>query len=90
MFQDGSEVMIDGNGDTLVQLDQWDNLPSPDNVQWEREYFRHLGGCNVAWADGHVSIVSRSDAAAKRAEVIARYGTTSGVPLPWYSTPGLR
>jgi prepilin-type N-terminal cleavage/methylation domain-containing protein/prepilin-type processing-associated H-X9-DG protein len=90
MFQDGSEVMMDGNGDTLVQLDQWNTLPAPDNVQWEREYFRHLGACNVAWTDGHVSTVSRSDAAAKRAELVARYGTTSSVPLPWYSTPGLR
>jgi prepilin-type N-terminal cleavage/methylation domain-containing protein/prepilin-type processing-associated H-X9-DG protein len=90
MFQDGSEVMIDGNGDTLVQLDQWDNLPAPDNVQWKREYFRHLDASSVAWADGHVSTVSRSMAASKRAEVLQRWGTTTSVPLPWYSTPGLR
>lgn len=39
MFQDGSEVMLDGNGDTLTQLDQgsW-NGERPD---WMNEYFRH-------------------------------------------------
>lgn len=39
MFQDGSEVMLDGNGDTLTQLDQGDwNGERPD---WLNEYFRH-------------------------------------------------
>ncbi|MCX5691193.1 MAG: type II secretion system protein [Planctomycetota bacterium] len=90
MFQDGSEVMIDGNGDTLVQLDQWDTLPAPDNTIWEKEYFRHGDVSSVAWADGHVSRISRSDALNKKIEVQRLYGTTTGVPLPWYSTPGLK
>ncbi len=87
MFQDGSEVVIDGNGDTLVQLNQWDGEPPPDNVQWEKEYFRHAGACSVTWADGHVSIITRADAAAKRAQLQSVWGAVSGVALPWYSTP---
>jgi prepilin-type N-terminal cleavage/methylation domain-containing protein/prepilin-type processing-associated H-X9-DG protein len=90
MFQDGSEVMIDGNGDTLIQLDQWNTLPGTEGTQWWKEYFRHGRACSVAWADGHVSTVSESDARAKQADVRRMYNTTSGVPLPWYSTPGLR
>ncbi len=90
MFQDGSEVMLDGNGDTLIQLTQWDTLPAPDNTMWEKEYFRHLDTCAVAWADGHVATKSRADCQNMRAEVIRMYGSTTGVPLPWYSTPGLR
>ena len=90
MFQDGSEVMIDGNGDTLVQLDQWDDLAAPDNRLWSREYFRHGRASSVAWTDGHVSIVSEAEARNKKAEVLRLYNTVSGVPLPWYSTPGMR
>jgi prepilin-type processing-associated H-X9-DG protein len=90
MFQDGSEVMIDGNGDTLIQLDQWNTLPGTEGTQWWKEYFRHGRACSVAWADGHVSTVSESEARAKQADVRRMYNTTSGVPLPWYSTPGLR
>jgi prepilin-type N-terminal cleavage/methylation domain-containing protein/prepilin-type processing-associated H-X9-DG protein len=90
MFQDGSEVMLDGNGDTLIQLDQWDTLPAPDNQLWSREYFRHTRASSVAWTDGHVSVVSESEARNKKAEVLRMYNTTTGVPLPWYSTPGMR
>lgn len=90
MFQDGSEVMLDGNGDTLIQLDQWNSLPAPDNRQWSKEYFRHGGACSVAWADGHVKVVSENEARGKKAEVVRTYGTVAGVPLPWYSTPGMR
>jgi prepilin-type N-terminal cleavage/methylation domain-containing protein len=90
MFQDGSEVVIDGNGDTLVQLDQWDNLRAPENTQWSKEYFRHAGACSVAWTDSHVSAVSVAEARNKKAEVLARYRTTVGVPLPWYSSPGVK
>jgi prepilin-type N-terminal cleavage/methylation domain-containing protein/prepilin-type processing-associated H-X9-DG protein len=88
-FQDGSEVVIDGNGDTLIQLDQWNNEPAPDNVQWEKEYFRHANASSVAWADGHVSLITRSQAAQKKREVELALGATRGVPLPWYSTPQL-
>jgi prepilin-type N-terminal cleavage/methylation domain-containing protein/prepilin-type processing-associated H-X9-DG protein len=90
MFQDGSEVMLDGNGDTLIQLDQWDTLAAPDNRLWSREYFRHTRASSVAWTDGHVSVVSESEARNKKAEVLRMYNTTTGVPLPWYSTPGMR
>lgn len=86
-FQDGSEVVIDGNGDTLIQLYQWDNEPAPDNVQWEKEYFRHRDNCSVAWADGHVNTISRAKARAKQKEVERTFATLQGVPLPWYSTP---
>jgi prepilin-type N-terminal cleavage/methylation domain-containing protein/prepilin-type processing-associated H-X9-DG protein len=88
LFNDGSEVMMDGNGDTLVQLDQWtDEVPPEEAEQWVREYFRHPGASNVAWADGHVNQITKARAEAKRAELINRYGTTAGVPLPWYSEP---
>ncbi|MDX2147835.1 MAG: prepilin-type N-terminal cleavage/methylation domain-containing protein [Planctomycetota bacterium] len=88
-FQDGSEVVMDGNGDTLIQLDQWNDEPPPDNQQWIREYFRHNKSCNVTWTDGHGSIISEGDARAQQAALRTKYGTTRGVPLPWYSTPGL-
>jgi prepilin-type N-terminal cleavage/methylation domain-containing protein/prepilin-type processing-associated H-X9-DG protein len=88
LFNDGSEVMMDGNGDTLVQLDQWtDEVPPAESEQWVREYFRHPSASNVAWADGHVTQITEAQAKAKRQEIVNRYGTTQGVPLPWYSEP---
>ncbi len=88
LFNDGSEVMMDGNGDTLVQLDQWtEEVPPNERDQWIREYFRHPSSCNVAWVDGHVSQITKAQAQTKRAEIISRYGTTHAVPLPWYSEP---
>jgi prepilin-type N-terminal cleavage/methylation domain-containing protein/prepilin-type processing-associated H-X9-DG protein len=88
LFNDGSEVMMDGNGDTLVQLDQWtEEVPPDESEQWIREYFRHPNSCNVAWTDGHVSAITKAQAQAERDEVIEHYGTTHGVPLPWYSEP---
>ncbi|MCB1246648.1 MAG: type II secretion system protein [Acidimicrobiia bacterium] len=89
MFHDGSEVMMDGNGDTLVQLDQWNGLPGEQATQWIREYFRHPGGCAVAWTDGHVDNVTRNEADDKQAKLRDRYGTNRSVPLPWYSTPDI-
>lgn len=88
--QDGSEVMLDGNGDTLVQFDQWTNDPDlsgDERKQWVREYFRHPGGCQVVWLDGHVSAVTRGRAEERRRELFRTYNTDRGVPLPWYSVP---
>jgi len=54
MAQDGYEHMLDGNGDTLNDLSQYDNsVPG-----WEEEYWRHGNACNTVWGDGHVEVVS--------------------------------
>ena len=90
MYQDGSEVVMDGNGDTLIQLDQWNNLPAPDNKDWIAEYFRHGSSCQVTWADGHGSAISEAAARDMRNRLVALRGTTRNVPQPWYSTPSLQ
>ena len=88
MFQDGSEVVMDGNGDTLVQMDQWDSSNDPNDRQlWQLEHFRHSNSSSVTWTDGHVSTISRGQADAKKQELIDAWGTSDRVPLPWYSTP---
>ncbi len=90
-FHDGSEVMMDGNGDTLVQLDQWSTggsnpLPNDwERQQWVKEYFRHPGGCAVAWTDGHCSMISRGRAERAKADLRAEIGFNRG-RLPWYSS----
>ncbi|MBK7403833.1 MAG: prepilin-type N-terminal cleavage/methylation domain-containing protein [Phycisphaerales bacterium] len=90
MFQDGSEVVIDGNGDTLVQMFQWDSDGTEDDHKyWKGEYFRHPGGCGVMWTDGHFGTISQGEAEAKKQELIDRFGTTRSVPLPWYSVPDI-
>jgi prepilin-type N-terminal cleavage/methylation domain-containing protein/prepilin-type processing-associated H-X9-DG protein len=89
-FQDGSEVVMDGNGDTLVQMDQWDDSGNADDrLYWKQEYFRHPGGCEVTWTDGHVSNITEAQAQSKREELRDRYGDIHGVPLPWYSAPDI-
>ncbi|MBL9001085.1 MAG: type II secretion system protein [Phycisphaerae bacterium] len=88
-FQDSPEVMLEGNGDALSQMDQWDGLPGAEGDNWDKEYFRH-GTCNVAFADSHVGGVTRAEAQNARADTIARFGGTRGVPLAGYSYPGLQ
>ncbi|MCC7389093.1 MAG: type II secretion system protein [Phycisphaerales bacterium] len=90
MFQDGSEVVMDGNGDTLVQMYQWNNSNTDqDKTMWAGEYFRHTDSCSVTWTDGHVSVVTKGEAEAEQQALKDRYGTTQSVPLTWYSTPYL-
>ncbi|MFA6044945.1 MAG: prepilin-type N-terminal cleavage/methylation domain-containing protein [Phycisphaerales bacterium] len=81
LFQDAFEQMLDGNGDTLNDLNQYDNIQSqlppgeadkPIYYYWKREYFRHNGGCNTCWGDGHVKGVGR-------AVVDPNYGWYSGL-----------
>ena len=69
IFQDAFEHMLDANGDTLNDLNQYDNIQSqlppgeadnPAYLKWKQEYFRHAGGCNVAWGDGHVKGVGKA------------------------------
>ena len=57
VFQDAFEHMLDANGDTLNDLSQYDGDAASGGyafVEWQREYFRHPGGCNTAWLDGSV------------------------------------
>jgi len=70
VFQDGFEHMVDANGDTLNDLSQYDSEGGTPYADWEKEYFRHNGGCNTAWGDGHVEVVSKP---------------VWNVTLPWYS-----
>lgn len=99
-FHDGSEVMMDGNGDTLVQMYQWNprpdstpNMNDPDErrifveQQWIREYFRHPAGSVVAWADGHVETISVGKAEAQREALMNEYRNLDIARLPWYSSP---
>jgi prepilin-type N-terminal cleavage/methylation domain-containing protein/prepilin-type processing-associated H-X9-DG protein len=83
MAHDGAEVMMDGNGDTLLQLDQWNDVDDPG---WREEYFRHPGGSQVLWLDGHVEPISRNRAQTE----LERYkkktrGGQYRPPLTWYS-----
>ncbi|MEO1279516.1 MAG: H-X9-DG-CTERM domain-containing protein, partial [Planctomycetota bacterium] len=57
VFQDAFEQMLEGDGDTLNSLGQWDGERDPAFRDWKREYFRHPGGCNTCWLDGHVSAI---------------------------------
>ncbi|MCA9298164.1 MAG: prepilin-type N-terminal cleavage/methylation domain-containing protein [Phycisphaerales bacterium] len=73
VFQDAFEHMLDANGDTLNDLFQYDGYDASGDIafaEWEREYFRHSGGCNTAWLDGH----------AENIETPLHDGS-----LPWYS-----
>ncbi|MFI4917538.1 MAG: prepilin-type N-terminal cleavage/methylation domain-containing protein [Phycisphaerales bacterium JB060] len=54
VFQDGYEQMLDGNGDTLNDLYQ-------HGATKDKEYFRHGGGCNTCWLDGHVADIQVGD-----------------------------
>lgn len=97
MAQDGAEVMMDGNGDTVIQLDlaradkgtsrdQWNNNEDPG---WRSEFFRHPGGCTTVWVDGHVSMIT-PNLVAKEAErwygALTRGGQfEEQTPLPWYT-----
>lgn len=53
MFQDAGEHMLDNNGDTLVELDQYDAI----RPEWFKEYFRHKNGCQTLWGDGHMAAI---------------------------------
>jgi len=70
VFQDAFEHMLDANGDTLNDLTQYDGEADVSFKDWEREYFRHPGGCNTAWLDGHVKAVETAK---------------NDDSLPWYS-----
>jgi len=69
-FQDAFEHMLDANGDTLNDLSQYDGSAGVAYKDWEREYFRHGGGCNTAWLDGHVKAIETAK---------------NDDSLPWYS-----
>ena len=84
MFHDGPEVMMDGNGDTLTQLSQWEDEEG-DTASWIREYFRHPGGSVVTWVDGHTDTMSKAKAEAEKKRMEETYGSVTGVELRWYS-----
>ncbi|MEQ8845932.1 MAG: prepilin-type N-terminal cleavage/methylation domain-containing protein [Phycisphaerales bacterium] len=73
VFQDAFEHMLDANGDTLNDLSQYDGTAGIAFKDWSREYFRHPGGCNTCWLDGHVSAIDKAD---------------NNDSLPWYLGEG--
>ena len=73
VFQDAFEHMLDANGDTLNDLTQYDASSGPAFFEWKREYFRHPGGCNTCWLDGHVKAIDKAD---------------NNDSLPWYLGDG--
>lgn len=85
-FQDGAEVMMDGNGDLPFDLRQWDNHPidgvelEPGLRVWEREYFRHPGGSVTTWHDGSVRPISRAEAERIRGDYAEEYRGSRDVP----------
>ncbi len=82
MMHDGAEVMMDGNGDTLLQRNQWG-----DEGKWENEFYRHPKGCMAAWSDGHVEAISKLRSQEEERRVRATNGgEIMGVPLSWYSS----
>ena len=89
MAQDAAEVMMDGNGDTLPQIDEWkdrDQWNDKDDPGWREEYFRHPGGSMVVWLDGHISVISRAKikSESERWYKLTR-GRQANIPLPWYN-----
>ena len=55
LFQDAWEPMLDGNGDTGIDLSQWGGFEAG-----VKEYYRHYGDrCNVAWTDGHMTKIGK-------------------------------
>jgi prepilin-type N-terminal cleavage/methylation domain-containing protein/prepilin-type processing-associated H-X9-DG protein len=60
-FQDAFEHMLDANGDTLNDLSQYDSEGGTPFAEWEHEYFRHFGGCNTVWGDGHAKSVAKPE-----------------------------
>jgi prepilin-type N-terminal cleavage/methylation domain-containing protein/prepilin-type processing-associated H-X9-DG protein len=64
MFQDAFEHMIDANGDTLNDMSQYNpdvDQGDPRFRDWQKEYFRHVGGCNTMWGDGHNKAIGKVD-----------------------------
>jgi prepilin-type processing-associated H-X9-DG protein len=62
LCQDAFEHMLDANGDTLNDLDQYNPdiaAGDPRFLDWTKEYFRHNGGCNTVWGDGHVRSIGK-------------------------------
>jgi prepilin-type N-terminal cleavage/methylation domain-containing protein/prepilin-type processing-associated H-X9-DG protein len=78
MFQDAFEHMLDANGDTLNDLSQYNpdvDAADPRFRNWQKEYFRHNGGCNTTWGDGHVKAIGKVD---------------MNDSLPWYTALDVR
>ncbi|MDX2146404.1 MAG: prepilin-type N-terminal cleavage/methylation domain-containing protein [Planctomycetota bacterium] len=75
-FQDAFEHMLDANGDTINDLDQYNSLEGSDPrfVGWRRETFRHAGAGNTMWGDGHVKNISQG-------------ASNSNAALPLYAGP---
>ncbi len=85
LFHDGPEPMMDGNGDTLTQLTQWEGEEG-DIGPWVREYFRHPGGSVVTWVDGHTDTISEDKAKQEKRNLMeANGGNVLRAPLRWYS-----
>lgn len=62
IFQDAFEHALDGNGDTLDALYQYDSdYGGVFRDSWRDEYFRHSDTNYSIFADGHLGVFSRND-----------------------------
>jgi prepilin-type N-terminal cleavage/methylation domain-containing protein/prepilin-type processing-associated H-X9-DG protein len=63
IFQDAYEHRLDGNGDTLFGLNQYDNDPRYAAVKklWKNEYFRHNNKGHMMMLDGAAREYSRAE-----------------------------
>lgn len=60
MFSDGSEVVGDGDGDTLAGLFQHHWVEAFGD-RWAQEYYRHSDQSQTALVDGSVQASARTD-----------------------------
>jgi len=64
MFQDAYEHKLDGNGDTLFGLDQYDNSDEYKPVRdiWKNEYFRHADSGHMLMMDNSIQQYTKAEA----------------------------
>jgi len=88
-FHDGSEPVMDGNGDTLWQVLDEDSNQHEDDELWVPEYFRHPAGSVTAFADGHVSTIGENRARSTGRALAEEFGASDlrDVPQPGYNDP---
>ena len=63
IFQDAYEHRLDGNGDVLFGLNQYDDGGAYEAVRdiWKDEYFRHSGKGHMVMLDGSLKVYSKAE-----------------------------